>query len=290
MARSSTRAYLAWLIVCLVWGTTYLAIRIAIETIPPFIMAGARWVAAGLLMVVVLRLQGHRPPMAATWPWHALLGILMVGFGNGAVVWAEQSVPTGLAAILIALTPFWMLGIERLFGRAAPLDARRIAGLIAGFLGVVLLVWPEVQSRTGLSFFWGVLATQLAAFGWSLGSNLSKRRPSSEHVLAVSSLQMVFGGLFLLALALITGEAWPPAVSMRSAMATLYLLVAGSIVAFSAYAYALRHLPLTTVSLYAYVNPVIAVALGTLVLHEPMTWRLVVASAMVLGSVLTVRK
>ena len=286
----STRAYLAWLIVCLVWGTTYLAIRVAIETIPPFLMAGARWAAAGLLLIGVLAFRGHKPPPPATWPLHALLGILMVGLGNGAVVWAEQTVPTGLAAILIALTPFWMLGIERLVTRAAPLGVRRVMGLIVGFCGVVLLVWPEVRARTGMGFLWGVMATQVAAFGWSLGSNLSRRRPAESHVLAVSSLQMVFGGLFLLGLAAVTREAWPSAVSLRSMIATLYLLFAGSIVAYSAYAYALRHLPLATVSMYAYVNPVIAVALGTLVLHEPMTWRLVLAGGMVLGSVLTVRK
>jgi drug/metabolite transporter (DMT)-like permease len=221
---------------------------------------------------------------------HSLLGVLMVGFGNGAVVWAEQTVPSGLTALLIAVTPFWMLGIQRLTGHGSRLLLRQRAGIIGGFIGVALLVWPQVESKSGPAFLWGVVATQFAAAGWSLGSNLSRQRHVNEHVLAASALQMVFGGAFLLGLSLVTREPWMLAVSTQSLVAFLYLVLVGSIVAYSSYAYALQHLPLSTVSLYAYVNPVIAVALGTVFLSEPLQWRLIVASVVVLGSVVAVRK
>ena len=221
---------------------------------------------------------------------HALLGILMVGFGNGAVVWAEQTVPSGLTALLIAVTPFWMIGIEHLSGKGSRLTARHIGGLIGGFVGVALLVWPEVESRSGAAFLWGIVATQCAAAGWSLGSNLSRQRQVSEPVLAAAALQMIFGGAFLLGLSLVTREPWTLAISTQSLAAVVYLVLVGSIVAYSSYAYALQHLPLSTVSLYAYINPVIAVALGTVFLGEPLNWRLIVASVVVLGSVVAVRR
>lgn len=286
---SQTRAYAAWILVCIVWGTTYLAIRIALETVPPMLMAGLRWVVAGLLMVGVLVLRGERLPGREQWPALALIGILMTSFGNGAVVWAEQTVPSGVAALLVAAVPFWMVGIERMMPRPEPIRPRRIAGLLVGFAGVVLLVWPELAQRAGGSLL-GVGATQIACVGWAIGSAYSRRRSADENVIASAAVQMLFGGLALVVVGMAIGEGPRLAFNTRTFGAVAYLVIAGSIGAFSAYLYALKHLPVATVSLYAYVNPIIAVLLGSLVLAEPLSSRLVFAGGVVLIGSMLVRK
>jgi drug/metabolite transporter (DMT)-like permease len=263
-------------------------------------MAACRWTAAGSLLVAVLRLRGEALPPPRTWSSHAFLGLLLLGFGNGAVVWAEQSVPSGLTAVLVAVVPFWMVGVERLMPDADGLRPRRVAGLLVGFAGIVLLVGPEIGapgSAPGgsdapgqLSFLGGVVATQIACLGWAIGSSYSRRRERDENVLAAAALQMLFaGGMFLVA-GLARGEGDALSFTPRTALAVVYLTLAGSVVGFSAYAYALKHLPVATVSLYAYVNPVIAVILGTLVLGEPLNPRIAAASAIVLAGMALVRQ
>ena len=288
---STTRlAYGAWVAVCLLWGTTYLAIRIGLETVPPMLLGGFRWTIAGALILLVMRLRRDAMPGRAEWPTLAVLGVLLIGFGNGGVVWAEQTLPSGLTAVLVAVVPFWMLGVEWVAGAAAPLDARRLVGLLVGFAGIVLLVWPELELGQGMAFLLGVLATQLACLGWALGSTYSRRRRPSENVLAVAAYQMLFGGLAMFAAGTVTGE-WPALVfNARTGSAVLYLVVFGSLAGFTAYAYALKHLPVATVSLYAYVNPVIAMVLGTLVLADPMSLRVAVAGGVVLAGRAIVRR
>jgi len=298
MAPSLKRAYFAWVVICLVWGTTYLAIRIALDTVPPFLMVAFRWTAAGGLLVAALALRGERLPPPRTWGSLALLGLLLLGFGNGAVVWAEQSVPSGLTAVLVAVVPFWMVGVERLMPGGDPLSGRRLLGLAVGFSGIVLLVGPELGTHpaapgtpeAGFSFLGGVVATQLACVGWAVGSSYSRRRGREENVLAAASLQMLFAGLMFLVAGLWLGEGQRLTFTPRTLGAVAYLTIAGSIVGFSAYAYALKHLPVATVSLYAYVNPVIAMILGTLVLQEPLSPRIAVASAIVLAGMALVRQ
>ncbi|MGC4082453.1 MAG: EamA family transporter [Vicinamibacterales bacterium] len=283
-------AYVAWVAVCLLWGTTYLAIRIGLETVPPMLLGGIRWTIAGGLILAVLLLRRDRIPGPADWPVLAVLGVLLIGFGNGGVVWAEQTLPSGLTAVLVAVIPFWMIGVERAAGSTERLDARRMAGLVLGFGGIVLLVWPELELGDGPSFLVGVLATQLACLGWAIGSTFSRRRRPSENVLAVAAYQMLFGGLVMFVVGTLAGEWSSLAFNGRTTAAVVYLVVFGSLGGFTAYAYALKHLPLATVSLYAYVNPVIAMVLGTLILAEPMSLRVAVAGAVVLVGMAMVRK
>ena len=147
-------AWAAWLCICVVWGTTYLAIRIALETLPPALMGAMRWIAAGTLLSTMLRARGERLPEWRAWPSLALLGVLMIGVGNGGVVWAEQTVPSGLTAVLVSSTPFWIVGIERVMPNGDALTLRRLAGLSLGFSGIVLLVWPFLV--------WAVAASVIA--------------------------------------------------------------------------------------------------------------------------------
>jgi drug/metabolite transporter (DMT)-like permease len=295
MSAGNRRAYLAWVAVCLIWGTTYLGIRIALETIPPLLMAAIRWIVAGGLLVTVLTLRGVRMPQRGEWPALAVLGILLLGFGNGAVVWAEQTVPSGLTAVLVATSPFWMVGIDALMPDGERLTLRRLLGLVVGFCGIVMLVWPEIHvGEGGRTFLGGVISAQIACIGWAVGSSYARSRgrghAKDENVLASAAFEMLFGGVALLAVSLVLREPAGLAFSPRSATALLYLTFVGAIAGFSAYAYALKHLPVATVSLYAYVNPIIAVVLGTLVLREPFNARMAVAAAVVLVGIGLVRQ
>jgi drug/metabolite transporter (DMT)-like permease len=291
---SVRRAYLAWIAVCLIWGTTYLGIRIALETIPPLLMAAMRWMTAGGLLILVLRLRGERLPARREWPSLAILGILLLGFGNGAVVWAEQTVPSGLTAVLVATSPFWMVGIDALMPDGDPLTLRRVLGLVVGFGGIVMLVWPEISLEgSGGRFLGGVIAAQIACVGWAVGSSYARKRgrghARAENVLVTAAFEMLFGGIALLIVSLALHETARLTFTPRTGGALVYLIFAGAIGGFSAYAYALKHLPVATVSLYAYVNPIIAVILGALVLREDFGVRMAIAAAVVLTGMLLVR-
>jgi drug/metabolite transporter (DMT)-like permease len=278
----------------LIWGTTYLGIRIALETIPPLLMAAMRWISAGGLLILVLALRGERLPARREWPSLAILGVLLLGFGNGAVVWAEQTVPSGLTAVLVATSPFWMVGIDALMADGDAITLRRAIGLIIGFGGIVMLVWPEIRfDAGGRGFLGGVIAAQIACVGWAIGSSYARWRgrghASEENVLATAAFEMLFGGIALLIAAIVLREPAQATFTTRTSSALLYLTFVGAIGGFSAYAYALKHLPVATVSLYAYVNPVIAVILGALVLQEAFSARMFGAALIVFIGIALVR-
>ena len=279
---------------CLIWGTTYLAIRISLETIPPLLMAAMRWIAAGSLLILLLSLRGERLPARREWPSLAILGVLLLGFGNGAVVWAEQTVPSGLTAVLVATSPFWMVGFDALMPDGDPLTLRRVLGLVVGFGGIVMLVWPEIRfDGSGSGFLGGVIAAQIACVGWAVGSSYARKRgrghAREENVLATAAFEMLFGGIALLIVSLALRETGRLTLTPRTGSALLYLIFIGAIGGFSAYAYALKHLPVATVSLYAYVNPIIAVVLGALVLGEQFSARMILAALVVFGGMALVR-
>lgn len=298
---SSTRtAYLAWLVVCLVWGTTYLGIRVALETIPPALVGGIRYAVGGALLWALLAMRGgahakpdsyYGLPALENWPGQALVGFLLIVVGNGGVIWAEQWVPSGIAAVVIASSPFWMSGIEALRPGGERPSARVPVGLVIGFAGILLLVWPDLSAggEVGRQFAWGVVALQLACAGWALGSVYGKRQAREEHALAAAALQMFIGGVMMLIIATARGEWSDLSFTPRTLLAEAYLTIVGSVVAYSAYVYALRYLPVSTVSLYAYINPIIAVILGALILGEPFGVRVVGASALVLCGIAVVR-
>lgn len=283
------RAYIAWIAVCVLWGTTYLGIRIALETIPPALVGGLRFTAAGILMIALLASRGQPVIRPAQWGGLAVTGILTICVGNGGVIWAEQWVPSGIAAVTVATIPFWMIGIEAFARDGDPLSSRLVFGLAVGFAGILLLVWPDIASggAAGRLFLAGVVALQIACVGWALGSSLSRRQARQENVMSAAAMQMLFGGLVMLVAATARDEWRQLTFTPRTMIAELYLTLFGSIIGYSAYTYALRYLPTATVSLYAYANPVIAIVLGAIVAGEPFGPRVVVASMMVLiGSAL----
>jgi drug/metabolite transporter (DMT)-like permease len=257
-------------------------------------MAAMRWIVAGSLLTLVLTLRGERLPARREWPSLAILGILLLGFGNGAVVWAEQTVPSGLTAVLVATSPFWMVGFDAFMPDGDAITARRVIGLVIGFGGIVMLVWPELRfDRSGAGFLGGVISAQVACAGWAVGSSYARKRgrghASEENVLATAAFEMLFGGFALLIASLALHETARLTFTPRTAGALAYLIFVGAIGGFSAYAYALKHLPVATVSLYAYINPIIAVVLGTLVLSEPFDIRMLLAAAVVFVGIVLVR-
>lgn len=290
-ARERRFAYFAWLAVCLIWGTTYLGIRISLETIPPALMGGLRWLIAGTLLAAFVRARGEPLPPPSRWRGIALMGFLLLGLGNGGVVFAEQWVSSGLAAVLVATGPFWMASVEGCLRDGERLTRTAAAGLVIGFTGILVLVWPEltVQSSASRQFLIGVVALQIASFGWALGSAYSRRHARHDSLLGTTAYQMLAGGLLMTAAGTVGGEWAQLSFSGRTTTALIYLSTLGAIGGFVAYTYALRHLPVSFVSLYAYINPVIAVALGVLLLDEPFNARMAVSAALVFAGVAVVR-
>ena len=276
-------AYLAFITVCIVWGTTYLAITVALETVPVLLVAGLRWMAAGLLLSGLMLATGRGLPGPRLWGPLALLGFLMNIVGNGFVVYAQQFVASGLTAVLIATTPFWSALVERLLPNGERFSKRSLGGLALGFAGIVVLVWPEMTTggAGGRQFIIGVISIQLACVGWVVGTSYAKRHELGDNPFRSAALQMVFSGTMLLTAATARGDWAELHFTTRTFLAMAYLSVAGSLVAYSAYIYAIQHLPLQLVSLYAYINPMIAVALGTLLLSEPLSARVIAAAVLV---------
>lgn len=285
-------AWLAWATICLVWGTTYLAIRVALESIPVFLVAGLRWMAAGLILTAITRLRGRPLPPVRQWGALALLGFLMNVLGNGFVVWAEQYVASGLTAVIIASVPFWSVGFEAVLPGGDRLRGGTLLALTVGFAGIVVLVWPEMSAggAAGAAMLGGVVAIQIACAGWALGTSYAKRHPSASDPFAASAIQMLASGTMLLTIATIGGEWTALQFTTRSLGALVYLTIAGSVIAYTAYLYTVAHLPLTTVSLYAYINPLIAVLLGAVLLDEPLSPRIAVASLLVLAGMALLRR
>ncbi len=283
--------WLGMLVLYVVWGSTYLGIAIAVETIPPFLMAAIRFGLAGtaLLAWPVLRARGSFVlPTRREWRDSAIVGTLLLGGGMGMVAWGEQTIPSGIAALLIAMMPVWVA----IFGRAflgERLPRLAIVGIVVGFVGVAILVGPTILGEAGALDPLGLGALIISPIAWSAGSLYASHRAIlPRHPLVATSAQMLTGAVFLAALALVTGEFGrfdAEAISGDSIAALAYLTVIGSLLAFTVYGWLLRVAPLPLIATYAYVNPVVAVILGALVRQEPIDPRTVVAGAVIIGAV-----
>jgi drug/metabolite transporter (DMT)-like permease len=277
------RGWAALLIVWVVWGSTYFAIRVAVESLPPLLMAGGRFVLAGLILFP-FAVRGGRPSRAQ-WLGCALVGTLMLG-ANGALSIAEKTVPSGLASLLIATVPLWLLSIDAALNRTR-LGWKPVLGLLIGLAGVGLLS----GSMSGSVSLAGVVTCLVAAVAWALGTVLSQRVPMPGNPVLGSAMEMITAGVVLLCSAAISGEAGsfhPSAVSGRSWLALVYLVAIGSLVGFSAFVVAVRLLPTATVATYAYVNPVIAVLLGTTLLGERLSPSMFLGGGLIVGAVVLV--
>lgn len=274
-------------IVYLLWGSTYLGIALAIETMPPMLMAATRFLIAGALLYAIARLtsaRGAPRPTRREWLAAALTGLPMLAGGNGGVVWAQQTVPSGIAALMIASVALWIVMLDRVFfGRRLGWPA--VVGLIAGFGGVALLVDPSTDGGVDPT---GATILVLASLSWATGSLLARGGGLSSNLLVAASMQMLVGGLALMTFGIAIGEAGdvhPSQFSSRSLGGLAFLIVFGSIVAFSAYGWLLRVARTSLVATYAYVNPVVAVWLGWAFLGEGVSARTLLAGGVIVASV-----
>ena len=291
-------ASLVWLclgIVYVVWGSTYLAIRVAVETMPPLLMGAARFGVAGLLLYAVARARGadsirtlSRSQLAACW----LVGSLLAAGGNGVVNVAEQYIPSSLAALVIASVPLWVVVMRRVTGDSVPMLT--LASVGVGFCGVALLLLPGGGAREGHDDTLGFVLVVCAAFSWALGSFTSRRVSLPGNALLSTAVQMAGGGLTLLFAGLVLGEAGdvhPGRFSLDSLLAFAYLILIGSLVAYTAYVWLLQNAPISKVTTYAYVNPMIAIFLGWSILSENVTATTLAGAAVIVCSVaVTVRR
>ncbi len=283
------RAYAALVAVCFFWGTTYLGIRIALESVPPLILVATRYMLSGALMLGWAAATKKHIPRGREFWITARNGVIILGVGNGCLAFAEEWIPSGLAAIFITLSPFWMIGLDALVPGGERLHAPTIAGMLIGLGGVAFLVAPAVEGRVDPGILAGFLTLQLGCAGWAFGSILQRRQETRAHPIISGAVQQLATGLVMAIPALLVPERhthW----TMRGALAVLYLVVFGSIVGYSAYIYALNTLPVALVSVYNYINPIVAVILGWLFYREHFGLRELIAMAIIFAGVATVKR
>ena len=287
------RIALAFAAVYVIWGSTYLAILYAIDTIPPFLMAGTRFVIAGGALYLWSRLTGAERPSKAAWVATAITGILMLGIGNGAVTWSEQRIPSGIAALLVASVALWMVLLEFLRKNGTRPTRLSILGLTIGFAGVALLVGPAAFSNAGDLDVLAALVLVGASLSWAAGSVYSRVLPRPASAVVGSGMQMLAGGIALLFVGVSSGELGRldvAAVTTQSWLSLGYLIVFGSLVGFTAYAWLLRVCTPAAVATYAYVNPMVAMLLGWLIAGEEFGPRMILAAAIILSGVALINR
>ncbi len=289
MDKPNIRAYLAWIAICIIWGTTYLFIRVGVETIPPMLFAGFRWIIAGTIFITILRLNGKQFPKREDLIHIAIIGIALLGFGNGLVVVGEQWIESGLAALLIATTPFWMVGTESFLPAGPKLNWMVIMGLIVGCLGVGLIFGGNLKYIFETKYLVGVLCILGAEIAWSSGSVYSKYKKINVHPLMSASVQMLIAGTLQVILGAVLGEFTGLHFAPSGLISLAYLVVIGSIFGYGSYIYAIDHLPLSLVSTYAYVNPIIALFLGWIFLDEQLNIFIIAASVVIIAGVILVK-
>lgn len=292
---SRTALILAFAAIYLIWGSTYLGIRVAVETMPPFLMAGARFLLAGATLFTFLKLRGAPWPTAHQWRANAVIGTFLLLGGNGAVVWAEQFVPSGLTALLIGVSPLFIVLTEWAWPGGTRPGAITSGALLLGFVGVTWLAAPWQSASHGGLNLGGVIAILIGCVSWGIGSIYSRHAKHGAEPFLASSLQMLGGGAALTLVALVHGDFAQlqiAAIAPRAWAAFAYLVAIGSLVGFSMFVWLMKHSTPARVSTYAYVNPVVAVFLGWLLLHEPINSRTLVASAIIVTAVaiITVEK
>lgn len=281
----------AFAAIYVIWGSTYLAIRYAIETIPPFLMAAGRFLAAGTTVYLWARWRGAPRPDPAGWLAAALVGGLLLLGGNGGVVWSEQHVPSGLAALLVSTVPLWMVLLDWTRRDGSRPQGQTLVGIAAGFAGVGLLVEPSAGLSAEKIPWLPALVLIGASLSWSLGSILGRAASMPKSPVVAGGMQMISGGTLLLGASWLRGE-WgmfqPTQISLRSAVGWGYLVVFGSVIGFIAYVWLLREVSPASVSTYAFVNPAVAVFLGWALADEPLTPRILLSMALIIAAVVLV--
>jgi drug/metabolite transporter (DMT)-like permease len=283
---AGSTAYVALAAVCFFWGTTYLAIRIAIETLPPAFVVFARFTLSGSILLAVARARGAHIPRGRE-PWIACgCGVMILGIGNAAAVYAEQIIPSGLAGLFVTLSPFWLTGMEAVMGGEA-LHAPTILGMAIGFGGTALLLLPGAGAFERSTVI-GFVIIQVGVIAWTFASLIQRRQPIKAHPIVIGAIQQLAAGLVYIPIAMFVPE-HAIVFSQRSVLALLYLVVFGSIVGYSAFIVAMDRLPVAIVSIYPYINAVVAMGVGWVFFREPFGWRELTAMLIIFCGVAVVK-
>lgn len=290
MSDYKLKGYIAWISVCIIWGTTYLAIRIGVSHIPPMLFAGIRWIVAGIIFVSALKLTHKNLPPLKDLKHIAVMGLLMLGFGNGLVVTGEQFISSGLAALLITTVPFWIVGFDSLALKKSVFNRFIVTGLLLGLIGVSAIFGDNWRDLFNKDYLIGVLSILGAVVAWSLGSVYSKHKKINAHPLMSAAVQMLVAGIAQTLLGILLGETSQIKFNQEGIYSLGYLIIFGSILGYGSYIYAIEHLPLSLVSTYAYINPIIAVFLGWLVLDEKLNLYMILAAVLIITGVMLVKK
>lgn len=284
------KAYLALGVVCIFWGTTYMFLRIGVAEIPPFMFSGIRQVIAGGLLVLFFMMKGNKLPTRKELISFAISGSLMIVVGNGLVGWAEVHVSSGLAAIICSIVPVWIILFNLIGAKAEKINGLIILGMSLGIVGLLLIFNDNIADFTNPAYTWGIIAIFLANAGWALGTVVTKRFKTQMNPVNASGWQIFLGGLGLGVVSILTEDLTEANFTMDATFALIYLIFFGSILAFGCYIYALSKLPAGLVAIYAYINPVVAVLLGWLILGEKINGTIVIACGIILLGVYLVNQ
>ena len=283
--KNQIKAYLAWATICIVWGTTYLAIRIGVQDFPPFLFAGFRWIIAGSILFTIMKLQGYKAPSKKDIPHIAVVGIALLGVANLFVVIAEQWLPSGLTALFITTIPLLIAGMEFISVKNKSWNLQLTGGLILGFLGVSLILNNNLGEVFSSSYYLGIGFLFIAVLSWAAGSVYSKYKKIETHPLMGASIQMLLAGILQVVIGVILGEHTELSFTANGIYSLLYLVVFGSIFGYGSYMYAISHLPVAFVATYAYINPVIALFVGWFFLGETINFQIILAAVVILFAV-----
>ena len=284
-------AYFALAAVCIIWGTTYLALRIAVVSFPPFLFTAIRQISAGLLLLAFVFFVMKAPfPSWSHIKRQAIGGFFMLSMGNGLVAWAEMHIPSGVAAIICSLMPVVVILINVTLNKDERPNVPIIIGLAIGMTGIILIFSEHITQFSNRQYLLGIVMTFIAVICWASGSIWIKKRNGESNPFVNAGLQMFFGGFWLLPFTLIFDDLSNVSWSAEAFYAMVYLIVFGSIVAYASYSYALKKLPMTIVSLYAYVNPIVAIILGWVVLNEKLNARIVLAIILTVAGIYIVNR
>lgn len=285
--RTLWKAYTALIVVCIVWGTTYYALLIGVETFPPFLFSGIRQLTAGIILLTALKLSGNLKFTKSDFFHQSVPGILMIAFGNGVIGWCERYIPSGLAALIVSILPVYIVIINYISGA----DKRKpnnfiTIGLLLGCIGIFLIFRGNLKDLVNPEYLAGMLVAFAACLAWASGSVYAKHKPSTGKVLTNAAIQMFSGGAMLFIMSSFLDDySELQSITSESIWALMYLTVFGSILAYTCFVYALDKLPIGVASLYAYINPFIALLLGYFLLNESITWITVLALVVTLGGV-----
>lgn len=284
--RNQWRAYLALAAMCIIWGTTYLAMRVGIMHVPPFLFLGIRQVIAGGLLCLFFLGSGHRFPAWKDLKVHLLAGVLMIGIGNGLVGWGEQHVTSGIAALICSMMPIWLILFNVFFmGNTERVNGKMVLGILLGFGGLVLIFSDGLQDLVNPAYASGMIGIVVATLSWAGGTLLLKKQKPVIKPVFAAGIQLLSGGVFMLIISPLSDNYGEIAFTGEAIYALLYLIVFGSIVSYGSFTYALEKLPASTVSMYAYINPLVALFAGWLLLDEVLSRHILFAGLLTIGGI-----